>query len=50
MPGPTEQANISTEPTTLPGIFHRLLHRLYNAFIERDLHRFAPTRTDRMID
>jgi hypothetical protein len=45
-----KQANISAEPTTLSGLFRRLLNRVYNAFIEKELHRFAPTRADRMIE
>ena len=43
-------SNISTEPTTLSGFIRRLLHRVYTAFGEKELHRFAPNRTDRMID
>jgi hypothetical protein len=50
MAGPAKQADFSTEPTTPSGIFRRLLHRLYSAFSEKELHRFAPTRADRMIE
>jgi hypothetical protein len=45
-----KQGNILTEPTTPSGFFRRLLHRVYNAFSEKELHRFAPTRADRMIE
>jgi hypothetical protein len=45
-----KRANISAEPITPSGLFRRLLNRLYNAFIEKELHRFAPTRADRMIE
>jgi hypothetical protein len=45
-----KQGNISTEPATLSGFIRRLLHRVYNAFNEKELHRFAPRRTDRMIE
>ena len=44
-----KQGNISTKPTTLSGFIRRLLHRVYNAFSEKELHRFAPNRADRMI-
>jgi hypothetical protein len=45
-----KQAILSTGPTTPSGLFHRLLHRFYNAFSEKELHRFAPTRADRTIE
>jgi hypothetical protein len=45
-----KQGNISTKPTTLSGFIRRLLHRVYNAFSEKELHRFAPNRADRMIE
>jgi hypothetical protein len=45
-----KQSNIPSEPTTLSGFFRRLLHRVYHALGEKELHRFAPRRVDRMID
>jgi hypothetical protein len=50
MAGPVILAKNSTEPTTRSGFFGRLLNRFYNAFIERALCRFAPTRADTMIE
>jgi hypothetical protein len=50
MASPATEANVSTEPTTPSGFFGRLLNRFYNAFIERALYRFAPSRADRMIE
>jgi hypothetical protein len=45
-----KQSNISTEPTTLSGFIRGLLNRICNAFGEKELHRFAPKRADRMIE
>lgn len=50
MAGPAKHADISITPTTPSGFFHRLLHRIYNVFCEKELHRFAPTRADRMVE
>jgi hypothetical protein len=45
-----KQGNVSSEPTTLSGLIHRLLHRVYHAFCEKELQRFAPKRADRTIE
>ena len=45
-----KQGNISFEPSTLSRFIRRVLHRVYNAFCEKELHRFAPKRGDRMIE
>ena len=46
----TKHGHISTEPGTVPGFIRRLVHRVYNALSEKELHRFAPKRVDRMMD
>jgi hypothetical protein len=45
-----KQGNILTEPSTLSGFIRRLLHRVYQAFSENELHRFAPNRADRTVE
>jgi|HubBroStandDraft_2_1064218.scaffolds.fasta_scaffold575728_1 hypothetical protein len=45
-----KQGNISFEPSTLSRFIRRLLHRVYNAFCEKELYRFAQKRADRMTE
>jgi hypothetical protein len=45
-----KQGNISIESPTPSGFIRRLLNRIYHAFCEKELHRFAPKRVDRMIE
>ena len=45
-----KQGHVSSVPTTLSRFMRRLIHRVYHAFCERELHRFAPKRMDRMIE
>jgi len=45
-----KQGNISTGPTTLSGFIRSLLHRVYNTFSEKELHRFAPNRVNKMTE
>jgi hypothetical protein len=50
MPDSAKGSHISTDPTTPSGFFRGLLRWVYVALREKELHRFAPTRVDRMIE
>jgi len=50
MPGSAKEAYISTESTAPSGFFRRLLRWVNDALSEKRLHRFAPTRVDRMME
>jgi hypothetical protein len=50
MPDSAKDSYISTDPTTPSGFFRGLLRWVYVALREKELHRFAPTRVDRMTE